>query len=534
VEARRFEELAVLQRMCHAFASTSDVHELSKAAVRWAGAALGDTTAPIRVILPDISGRLRLTAQQGQLPDEVRRRSDKRRAAFTSKRAVFLEPANQPGHLMAILPLVSHGESEGLIEVVALRETIEERWATLDAMASLTAIAMRTCRLRTTAAAELQAMEHITALAGDIVRADTPEAASQATLRYCSQRFRLAVAAWIRIGQGSSMTFAGVAGIGTRKRSALRAAIPSLEWAPPLTDHQRRELSRRFQDITGARHVLVVDAGEAVLAASGPTGGDQAGMHYGLETLGRLLADVLEHLAAVAKANHRNQHLDLGIAWTAHELRGPLLGTKATIERLLGSGVLPANEDPLRRSRDELSRLAGLVDAVLKWSVGTATLECRPIDLVDLVRQSAEAIRLEGREDRIRLKRAPAVVVMADPLHLGVAIDNLIRNALHYSPSESKVHVSVTSDGRHATVSVRDEGPGVAPAEQQSIFDPLVRGQASAGGRSGSGLGLFVAKRVVEAHGGRIWLESSLGVQKSSGATFHVRLPAGSLNCHSA
>jgi signal transduction histidine kinase len=523
-ESRRFEELAVLQRMCHAFASTADVDELSTGAIRWFGAALGDSIAPLRLILPDQSGRLRPTVQQGEFPAEGRKRSFRRRAAFVSMRAAFLELPNQPDHLLAMLPLVSRGEPEGLIEIVAPRHAIEERWATLEAAAGLTAIALRTYRQRTSLAAELQAVEQAAELTSEIVRADTPELAARATIRYCSRRFRLPVAAWIRKGHGPIMAFSGVEGVGARKRSELRSALPTLQTSPALDDQQRADLSRRFQEITGIPHVIVIDAGDAVLAASGLVPGGDARLRSQLEILGRLLADVIRHLAAVAKANHRNENLDLGIAWTAHELRGPLLGTRATIERLLGSGGLPANEELLRRSRDELARLAGLVDAVLRWSVGDAKLQLRAVDLARLVRDCAEAIGVERREDRIRIRAAPTVTVWADPVQLGVAIDNLIRNALHYSPPGSDVAVSVTSDGRHGTVSVKDEGSGIPLDERDSIFDPLVRGRASSGGKRGNGLGLFVAKRVVDAHGGEIWLEPA-HAPETAGTTFHIRLP---------
>jgi signal transduction histidine kinase len=110
-------------------------------------------------------------------------------------------------------------------------------------------------------------------------------------------------------------------------------------------------------------------------------------------------------------------------------------------------------------------------------------------------------------------------MVKADPAHLRGAIGNLVRNALLYAPPDSEIAVVVESDGGVVTVQVQDQGPGLPEGKQEQIFDPFVRGENSH--RGGRGLGLFIARRVVEAHGGTISAES-----KGKGATFRVRLPA--------
>jgi two-component system sensor histidine kinase KdpD len=99
-------------------------------------------------------------------------------------------------------------------------------------------------------------------------------------------------------------------------------------------------------------------------------------------------------------------------------------------------------------------------------------------------------------------------------------VANVVRNALIYSPPESDVTVTLGREGALARVEVRDFGPGIAPGERDSIFDPFMRGAASHLARSGDGLGLFIARRVLEAHGGNVWLTSS-----RSGATFNLEVP---------
>ena len=162
-----------------------------------------------------------------------------------------------------------------------------------------------------------------------------------------------------------------------------------------------------------------------------------------------------------------------------------------------------------------------MIGEILRWSVRDAPLRKRPIDIVELVRDAAESCALEVGEDRTYILGPPNALVAADAGHLRAAIRNLLRNALAYSPPGSTVRVEIRPAAEQVTVSVIDEGPGVPPEERDAIFDPFTRGSAARGGRGGSGLGLFIARRVVEAHGGNIWLD----ISDQAGAVFHIELP---------
>ena len=111
--------------------------------------------------------------------------------------------------------------------------------------------------------------------------------------------------------------------------------------------------------------------------------------------------------------------------------------------------------------------------------------------------------------DRVLLEAPDQLFVRADPQQLRSAIANVVRNALMYSPADSKVRVRVESENRSARVVVRDRGAGIPPEERETVFDPFSRGRAGGYSRSGSGLGLFIARRVLEAHGGSISLRPS-------------------------
>ena len=112
------------------------------------------------------------------------------------------------------------------------------------------------------------------------------------------------------------------------------------------------------------------------------------------------------------------------------------------------------------------------------------------------------------------------VTVRADGPLLRAAVTDIVRNALDYSPPGSPVGVRVQERDGWVRIGVRDRGPGVPLPERASVFEPFVRGR-NAPKRVGTGLGLFIARRVVEAHGGEIWLESNGG-----GTTVVLQLPS--------
>ncbi|HEX2024935.1 MAG TPA: HAMP domain-containing sensor histidine kinase, partial [Actinomycetota bacterium] len=217
----------------------------------------------------------------------------------------------------------------------------------------------------------------------------------------------------------------------------------------------------------------------------------------------------------------RTERLDLGLALTAHEVRAPVVGALAILERLLLEDPEAGDHRTLiDRSRQQLQQLAGLIDGMLRWAVAGEPLRLASTDLMDVVREAVAASARDTGQDRVRIAGPKTVPVHADAEHLRVAVSNVVRNALVYSPATTRVGVTVrVRDGR-ALVTVRDRGPGVPVSERDSIFDPFIRGSAAHLVRAGNGLGLFIARRVIEAHRGRIWLDGS-----RSGAVFHLELP---------
>jgi len=122
---------------------------------------------------------------------------------------------------------------------------------------------------------------------------------------------------------------------------------------------------------------------------------------------------------------------------------------------------------------------------------------------------------------RLVVEAAPVQADGVDPQRLIQVLDNLISNAIKFSEPGGKVQVSLVGHEDSFEIVVADEGVGIAPEEQERIFERFYRAHATAEKATGSGLGLVIAKEIVEAHDGRIWVESALG----KGSTFHVIIP---------
>ena len=245
-----------------------------------------------------------------------------------------------------------------------------------------------------------------------------------------------------------------------------------------------------------------------------------------IRSIQSLLTDVIHHLDAVAWARRRDDDLEAALAMTAHELREPMLAAKAQIDSILYEGALGADHrDRLRRSRKELEALVELAEAMLRWAATGETPPLRRTDLVALVRPLVTSANQDAGLQRVVLKAPETAVVRAARPHLRAAVANIVGNALAYSPAGAQVVVRIAARADVVSISVEDQGPGVDADDVRAIFDPFVRRGQTHRPRNGRGLGLYIARQIVEAHNGRIWLASGSG---DGGAMFHIELPAWS------
>jgi signal transduction histidine kinase len=502
--------------LCHAFASAETESEVVSATPGWVRAALGVEGASVRISLPDTAGRLRPVWADDELVGGGRRRSARRRATFVTLRPQRFELLSPPDTMLAMLPLVSRGEALGVLEVIAPADAITWRWEPLLAVVSQLAITLLHLQRQERSRGELGAVRRAVSVGRTMSSAGSTENALRAAARFVSERFRAPVAVWCASDDSPDLRLIDVRGMGTRKRRELRAALPSLPRGPRASREPHEAVAKEFTRLLlGIERAEVVDAGDAVMLVGVSSSAPSAPMGI----VSGMLEEALRRRSAAPAGTGRGS---MGIAWTAHELRGPLLGVKAALELMLieSDDVSDPDRERLSQSLDELQQLAGLVDGLLAWGAGAQPLQRRPVDLVELVGDVVRACARETGEDRIVVSAPAAAVARVDPIHLRTAIANIVRNALSYSRPGSEVGVSLEVHDGVVLMGVRNVGPAIVDAGR-SVFDPFSRIDDEGRHPAGRGLGLFIARRVVEAHGGRIWFEST-----ADGTTFFVRLSA--------
>jgi signal transduction histidine kinase len=355
-------------------------------------------------------------------------------------------------------------------------------------------------------AASHAASAHAATLARALANATTPDQAVRAAIRFCTDGFKVHAAVWVRGNEGEPMRLVGAWGLGGASRTRVEQAIPLVPSSPaPLAI---RSVVRSFARLSGAADVGVVEAGLALLVV----GDVPATCRPMLDAAAGLLGDALDRIAWEERQQLR---LDLGLAVTAHELRGPLLGARVALEHLMRSDAdLSDDLGLIRQTERELAQLSKRVESLLRWSNGAPRLRKVRTDLARLVREVIGTCTLEHGRHRIVLRAPNPVPARIDPGYFRGALGNVVHNALIYSPASEPVDVRVYSTkARRPTVTVRDRGPGILPSEAAHLFEPFARGTAVRGHGNrrveGAGLGLFVAKRVIDAHGGDISFRAS-------------------------
>lgn len=213
----------------------------------------------------------------------------------------------------------------------------------------------------------------------------------------------------------------------------------------------------------------------------------------------------------------------------SHELRTPLTAIKGSMEGLM-DGVLPATHETYQQIHAEADRLNRLVDDLQELSrveAGSYHLDIKPIDVSSLVQTVARRLSLQFESKRISLdlELAPDLPrVQVDEDRAVQVLTNLVGNALQYMPESGTVTVSAARINDEVQIAVHDTGIGIPPEHLAHIFDRFYRVDKSRSRRAGggSGIGLTIARALVEAQGGRIWVESD-GEDRGSTFTFTLK-----------
>jgi PAS domain S-box-containing protein len=237
---------------------------------------------------------------------------------------------------------------------------------------------------------------------------------------------------------------------------------------------------------------------------------------------GRLVS-IVANLRDITRFREAEELKSTFISIVSHELRTPVAlikGYVGTLRRDDAKWDPDVVRDSLAVIEDEADHLAGLIDDLLDASrlqAGALALDASDVALGPMLERLVTRFRTqaESREFTLDLP-ADLPMVRGDEQRLTQVVANLLSNAVKYSPDGSQIHVRVEAEPSEVVVCVSDEGRGIDPADAPHVFDRFFRSPEVTRNTKGAGLGLFLAKAIVEAHGGRIWVDA----RKRRGATF--------------
>lgn len=211
----------------------------------------------------------------------------------------------------------------------------------------------------------------------------------------------------------------------------------------------------------------------------------------------------------------------------AHELRTPLTVVQGNLEALMDGvyDLTPENIAGIHKQTVVLTRLVNDLRDLALAEAGQLRLERKELSLLDVISQVSEGLEVQAREKEVTLKSEilpDLPKVQADEQRIAQVLFNLMSNALRHTSAGGTIMVNAELREGRVLVSVRDTGTGIAPEDLPHVFERFYRADRSrARATGGSGLGLTIAKQIVEAHGGQIWAQSWLG----AGSTFAFSLP---------
>jgi signal transduction histidine kinase/DNA-binding NarL/FixJ family response regulator len=217
----------------------------------------------------------------------------------------------------------------------------------------------------------------------------------------------------------------------------------------------------------------------------------------------------------------------------AHDLKNPLgviLGRTEMLTELIGAGSSKENVTAqVEHIRDATKRLTSMVDHLISDAMADAfdiTIRREPVDIAGLVGEVVDANQplARNKQQAITVSAPPNFVTMCDTDRMREAIDNLVSNAIKYSPIGGKITVAVSHEGSNTVIRIADQGAGLSPEDLGRLFGRFQRLSAKpTAGESSTGLGLSIVKRIIDMHGGEVTASSG---GPGQGSTFTVTLPA--------
>ena len=246
------------------------------------------------------------------------------------------------------------------------------------------------------------------------------------------------------------------------------------------------------------------------------------------ETNGRLATEVVERRRAERQADEANRAKSEFLSRMSHELRTPLNGILGFSQLLEMDAPTPGQRESIEHIRKGGKHLLALINEVLdlaRIEAGKIAISLEPVRVAEALGSALDLVRPQAAARRLTVSHdvEETEFVTADRQRLQQVLLNLLSNAVKYNREGGSITVTSSGDNGHRRISVRDTGPGIAPAMLERLYTPFDRLGADRGATEGTGLGLALTKRLVEAMHGRLHVESVVG----EGTTFSVDLPPG-------
>jgi PAS domain S-box-containing protein len=231
----------------------------------------------------------------------------------------------------------------------------------------------------------------------------------------------------------------------------------------------------------------------------------------------------------ISREREQEEQRSTFISVISHELQTPIAiikgyaSTLARSDAVLNPDALHTRLKAIEEEADRLNKLVGNLLYASRIQAGGLQMDVTPLDLAPLIVRVSERLRVKHPEAVIALDLPSHLpTVMADRERIEEVLQNLLDNAIKYSPGKAQITVSCRARGDEVTTSISDQGMGISVREQAEIFERFQRADNSKSSAiQGAGLGLYICRAIIEAHGGRIWVESTL----HSGSTFSFSLP---------
>ncbi|WP_262147615.1 PAS domain-containing sensor histidine kinase [Chryseobacterium foetidum] len=248
---------------------------------------------------------------------------------------------------------------------------------------------------------------------------------------------------------------------------------------------------------------------------------------YRIEFEGQYKDRILLAIEDVSERREIEKRKDDFLSIASHELKTPLTTIKGLVQilqRFTGEGLSEKYSDTLNKVAVHVDRLNNLITDLLDTSkIQSGNIESHKerCDISSLVSNCVESIQIADDSHKIILSGDDEIYVNIDESQITQVVNNIIGNAVKYSPKSKPIYINISKVANYVKISVKDQGLGISHSDKSKIFERFYRAGSTQKQYPGMGIGLYVSQKIIDNHKGTIWVESELG----HGSTFHFTIP---------